>query len=55
MQADIELNSLEDAFIKIAEKDILKEMEENKAFGEKNDKFLSEADEEQAFEDYKNY
>ena len=30
-------------------------MEENKAFGEKHEKFLSEEDEEQAFEDYKNY
>ena len=55
VQADIELNSLEDAFIKIAEKDIQKEMEENKAFGEKGEKFLSEEDEERAFEDYKNY
>jgi len=31
MQVDIELNSLEDAFIKIAEKDIEQEMKENKA------------------------
>ena len=31
MQSDIEMNSLEDAFIKIAEKDIVEEMEQNKA------------------------
>jgi len=31
MQVDIELNSLEDAFIKIAEKDIIEEMKQNKA------------------------
>ena len=31
MQVDIELNSLEDAFIKIAEKDIEEEIENNKA------------------------
>jgi ABC-type multidrug transport system ATPase subunit len=31
LQVDIELNSLEDAFIKIAEKDIEKEMERNQA------------------------
>ena len=31
MQVDLELNSLEDAFIKIAEKDIEEEMQTNKA------------------------
>ena len=31
MQVDIEMNSLEDAFIKIAEKDIEEEAKENKA------------------------
>lgn len=30
MQVDIEMNSLEDAFIKIAERDILEEAKENK-------------------------
>ena len=31
MQVDLELNSLEDAFIKIAEKDIEEEVKKNKA------------------------
>jgi len=34
MQVDIELNSLEDAFIKIAEKDIEQEMQENRALAQ---------------------
>ena len=34
LQADIELNSLEDAFIKIAEKDIEEEMKRNKALAQ---------------------
>ena len=34
MQVDIELNSLEDAFIKIAEKDIEEEAKQNRALAQ---------------------
>ena len=34
MQVDIELNSLEDAFIKIAEKDIGEEAKQNRALAQ---------------------
>ena len=51
MQVDLELNSLEDAFIKIAEKDIEEEMQNNKALAQANI-FMSEEEEKSAFTDY---
>ena len=54
MQVDIELNSLEDAFIKIAEKDIEEEIENNKALAQAQ-KFMSPEEEQAAFDDYKSY
>ena len=54
MQVDLELNSLEDAFIKIAEKDIEEEMENNKALAQAA-KHMSEEEEKAAFDDYTRY
>jgi len=54
MQVDIEMNSLEDAFVKIAEKDIEEEAKENKALADAQHK-LSEEEEKRAFDDYMNY
>ena len=54
MQVDIEMNSLEDAFIKIAEKDIEEEAKENKALANAQHQ-LSEQEEKQAFDDYAQY
>ena len=51
MQVDLELNSLEDAFIKIAEKDIEEEIKENKALAQAAH-FMSEEEEKAAFDDY---
>ena len=51
LYVDIELNSLEDAFIKIAEKDIEEEILKNKALAQAQ-KFLSPDEEEAAFNDY---
>ena len=51
MQVDIEMNSLEDAFIKIAEKDIEEEAKENKALAQAQHA-LSEEEEKRAFDDY---
>ena len=48
---DLELNSLEDAFIKIAESDILAEEQKMQALANK-ELFLSPEDEEKAMEDY---
>lgn len=54
MQVDIELNSLEDAFIKIAEKDIEEEIKQNKALAQAQHA-LSPEEEERAFDDYKRF
>ena len=54
MQVDIELNSLEDAFIKIAEKDIEEEAKQNRALAQAQ-QFMTEDEENQAFEEYKNH
>ena len=54
MQVDLELNSLEDAFIKIAEKDIEQEMEHNTALAQAA-KHMSPEQERLAFEDYQNF
>ena len=51
LQVDLELNSLEDAFIKIAEKDIEEEIKENKALAQAAH-FMSEEEEKAAFDDY---
>ena len=53
-QIDIELNSLEDAFIKIAEADIKEEESKVKEIAQK-ELYLSEADEEKAMRDYFEY
>lgn len=54
MQVDLELNSLEDAFIKIAEKDIEAEMEHNKKLAEAA-KQMTEEEEKAAFDDYQRF
>jgi hypothetical protein len=54
MQVDIELNSLEDAFIKIAEKDIEEEAQQNKALAQAQE-FMTPEEEAAAFEDYKEF
>jgi len=54
LQIDIELNSLEDAFIKIAEGDIHKEQQLIKEDAQKH-LFMSADDEERALEDYFKY
>ena len=54
MQVDVEMNSLEDAFIKIAEKDIEEEAKENKALAQAQHQ-LSEQEEQQAFDEYAQY
>lgn len=51
LQIDIELNSLEDAFIKIAEKDIEEEIKQNKALAQAQ-RFMSQEEEDAAFDDY---
>jgi len=51
MQVDIELNSLEDAFIKIAENDIKEEVKQNKALAQAHI-LMSEEEEKTAFDDY---
>lgn len=48
------MNSLEDAFIKIAEKDIEEEMVHNKALAQAA-KHLTEEEEKQAFDDYQRF
>ena len=51
IQIDLELNSLEDAFIKIAERDIRKEQDEIKEQAQK-ELYMSEEDEQKAMEEY---
>lgn len=53
-QIDIELNSLEDAFIKIAENDIKEEEKKSKEIAQR-DRFMSAEDEENALRDYFEY
>lgn len=54
LQIDIELNSLEDAFIKIAEDDFNKQVEENEDL-HRDRKIMTPAEEKAAFDDYKLY
>ena len=54
VQVDIELNSLEDAFIKIAEKDIEEEAQQNQALAQAQ-MVMTEEEELAAFEDYKQF
>ena len=54
VQVDIELNSLEDAFIKIAEKDIEEEAQQNQALAQAQ-MVMTEEEEVAAFEDYKQF
>jgi len=54
LQIDIELNSLEDAFIKIAEDDFNKQVEEDENL-HRDRKIMTPAEEKAAFDDYKAY
>lgn len=54
LQVDIELNSLEDAFIKIAEDDFHKQIEEREDFCQDR-KIMTPEEEKAAFADYKAY